>query len=34
MGHVAYMREMRNAHRIWMEHLKGRDHLDLGKMGG
>jgi hypothetical protein len=34
VGHVAHMGEMRNAYKIWLENLKGRDHLeDLGVDG-
>jgi hypothetical protein len=27
-GHVACLEEMRNAHKNWVENLKGRDHLE------
>jgi len=28
VGHVAHMGEVRNEYKIWLENLKGRDHLE------
>jgi hypothetical protein len=34
VGHGVRMGEMKNVYNIWLENLKGRDHLkDLGKEG-
>jgi uncharacterized protein YjiS (DUF1127 family) len=27
VGHVAHMGKLRNAYNIWLENMKGRDHL-------
>jgi hypothetical protein len=33
-GHVARMVEMRNSYKIWLEILKGREHLEELGTGG